>query len=79
MIKTTKTSIISIVALILCLSSFCAADTSKDSSNYCKDEVSWQQWHELLEKHPRDDAIYALYATRQQFPFWPLGRHREWH
>jgi len=30
--------------------------------NYCKDEVSWQEWHELLSKHPDDDAICALYA-----------------
>jgi len=33
--------------------------------NYCKDEVSWQEWHELLSKHPNDDAICALYALRR--------------
>jgi hypothetical protein len=53
------------IALILCLSVPCLADTSKDSSNYCMDETSWQQWHDLLEKHPQDDAIHALYATRR--------------
>lgn len=60
-----KTTIIPIMALILCLSSPCTADTVKESNNYCKDETSWQQWHELLAKHPQDDAIHALYATRR--------------
>jgi len=60
-----KSNIILIIALILCLSIPCAADTSKDSNNYCKDETSWQQWHELLAKHPQDDAIHAIYATRR--------------
>lgn len=60
-----KPFIIPIIAMVLCLSSVCAADSSKDSSNYCKNETSWQQWHELLTKHPQDDAIHALYATRR--------------
>ncbi|MDD2464144.1 MAG: hypothetical protein PHI97_09110 [Desulfobulbus sp.] len=34
-------------------------------NNYCKDETNWQQWYELLAKHPQDDAIRALYATRR--------------
>lgn len=34
-------------------------------NNYCKDETNWQQWYELLAKHPQDDAIHALYATRR--------------
>ena len=33
--------------------------------NYYKDQTSWQQWHELLAKHPQDDAIHALYATQR--------------
>ncbi len=60
-----ESSNIPIIVLALCLSSFCATDTGKDSSNYCKDETSWQQWHELLAKHPQDDAIHSLYATRR--------------
>ena len=59
-----KSSIIPIIALILCLSSPCTGGTRTDSNNYCKDETSWQQWHELLDKHPQDDAIHALYALR---------------
>ena len=38
------------------------ADTTDKPENYCKDQARWQQWHELLAKHPQDDAIYALYA-----------------
>jgi len=60
-----KTTIITIIALILCLSSPCTAVTGKESNSYCKDQTSWQQWHELLAKHPQDDAIHALYATRR--------------
>lgn len=59
-----KTTIIPIIALILCLSTPCTADTGKESNNYCKDQASWQQWHELLAKHPQDDAIHAIYAMR---------------
>ena len=53
------------MALILFLSFSGSADTSKEPNNYCRDETSWQQWHALLEKHPQDDAIHALYATRR--------------
>jgi hypothetical protein len=60
-----KPFIILIIVLASCLSSSPAADTGKDSNNYCKDETSWQQWHELLAKLPQDDAIHALYATRR--------------
>lgn len=59
-----KSPLIATIALILFLSPLCAADTSKEPNNYCKDEASWQQWQGLLEKHPQDDAIHALYATR---------------
>lgn len=41
------------------------ADTTDKPENYCKDQASWQQWHELLAKHPQDDTIHALYATRR--------------
>ena len=41
------------------------ADTGNTPDNYCKDPASWQQWQELLLKHPEDDAIHALYATRR--------------
>jgi len=60
-----KTTIFPAIALILSLSSPCVADTNKEPENYCKDQASWQQWHELLEKHPQDDALYALYASRR--------------
>jgi len=60
-----KTTILPTIALILSLSSPCAADTNNEPENYCKDQASWQQWHELLEKHPQDDALYALYASRR--------------
>ena len=63
-VQTMKSSIIPIIALALCLFSPCVADTGKES-NYCKDKASWHQWHELLAKHPQDDAIHALYATRR--------------
>ena len=59
-----KAIIISILGLILLLSTPCSADTGKEPDNYCKDTVSWQQWHELLEKNPQDDALHALYAMR---------------
>jgi len=62
---TMKTTILPTIGLILLLSSPCAADTVKEPENYCKDPSSWQQWHELLDKHPQDDALYALYATRR--------------
>lgn len=65
MIYTMKPFTITVFALILCLSSPCTADVGKEPSNYCKDEESWRQWHDLLEKHPQDDAVHALYATRR--------------
>lgn len=40
-----------------------AADEKKET-NYCKDQTSWQEWHELLKKYPDDDSIHALYALR---------------
>jgi hypothetical protein len=64
MIQAMKSTIIATIALILSLSFPCIADTSKEPNNYCKDATSWQQWQGLLEKHPQDDAIHALYATR---------------
>ena len=51
--------------LILLLSSPCFAGSSEEPVNYCKDPASWKEWNELLKKHPQDDAIYALYATRR--------------
>lgn len=33
-------------------------------TNYCEDETSWREWHGLIEKHPADDALHALYALR---------------
>ncbi len=36
----------------------------KISSNYCKDQESWEQYHELLAKYPDDEQIYSLYAMR---------------
>ena len=42
----------------------CIADSDKEPANYCKDPESWKEWNELLVKHPQDDPIYALYATR---------------
>lgn len=59
-----KAIIISIIGLILLVSTTSLADTGNEPDNYCKDAVSWQQWHELLEKHPQDDALHALYAMR---------------
>jgi len=64
MINLMKAIIIPTIGLILLLSPPCSADTGKESDNYCEDAVSWQQWHELLEKHPQDDALHALYAMR---------------
>jgi hypothetical protein len=60
-----KTTLITALALILLLSSSCSAVTGKEPNNFCQDVASWQQWHELLEKHPQDDATHALYATRR--------------
>lgn len=64
-----KTTIIPALALILPLSSFCSAVTGKELSNYCQYVPRWQRWYELFEKHPKDDAIHALYALR-----WGLCR-----
>ncbi|NCB26642.1 MAG: hypothetical protein EOM62_14385 [Bacteroidia bacterium] len=50
--------------LIFIFSAPCIADPGKEPANYCKDAASWKEWHELLKKHPQDDAIHALYATR---------------
>ena len=50
---------------LILLSSPCFAGSSEESINYCKDPASWKEWNELLKKHPQDDAIYALYATRR--------------
>lgn len=33
--------------------------------NYCHDEASWAEWHELLAGNPADDGIYGLYALRR--------------
>jgi hypothetical protein len=60
-----NTAIFFTFTLLLFLPSPCTADTGKESKNYCKDQASWQQWHELLAKHTQDDAIHALYATRR--------------
>lgn len=65
MIQGMKTVIVAIFALIPFLSPFCFAGTSEEPNNYCQDASSWQQWHDLLEKHPQDDAMHALYATRR--------------
>jgi len=62
---TMKTTILSAIGLILILSPSCAANTDKGAENYCKDPASWQQWHELLDKYPQDDTLFALYATRR--------------
>ena len=51
--------------LIFLLSSPCFAGSSEEPVNYCKDPASWKEWNELLKKHPQDDAIHALYATRR--------------
>ena len=50
---------------LILLSSPCFAGSSEEPINYCKDPASWKEWNELLKKHPQDDAIYALYATRR--------------
>ena len=50
---------------LILLSSPCFAGSSEEPVNYCKDPASWKEWNELLKKHPQDDAIYALYATRR--------------
>jgi hypothetical protein len=60
-----KPFIIPIITIALCLSSPCSADVGNESSNYFKDEASRQQCHELLTKHPQDDAIHALHTTRR--------------
>lgn len=52
------------LALILFLPAACIADSGKEPANYCQDPESWKEWNELLVKHPQDDPIYALYATR---------------
>lgn len=54
-----------ILVLTLAIPCFAANNSDKEQSNYCHDKASWQQWHDLLEKHPQDDAIHALYATRR--------------
>lgn len=64
MINLMKAIIFSISGLILLSSAPCSADTGKEPDNYCKDAVTWQQWHGLLEKNPQDDALHALYAMR---------------
>ena len=50
---------------LILLSSPCFAGSNEEPVNYCKDPASWKEWNELLKKHPQDDAIYALYATRR--------------
>jgi hypothetical protein len=60
-----KTNTLSALALVLLLSFPCLADTGNTPDSYCKDPASWQPWHELLSKHPEDDAVHALYATRR--------------
>ncbi len=60
-----KYIILQTVVLILFSFSLCTADTGKEAKNYCKDLASWQQWHELLDKHQQDDGLHALYATRR--------------
>ncbi|NCB85677.1 MAG: hypothetical protein EOM44_14485 [Bacteroidia bacterium] len=49
---------------IFIFSTPCIADSGKEADNYCKDAESLKEWNELLSKHPQDDAICALYATR---------------
>ena len=49
---------------IFIFSAPCIADSGKEPANYCQDPESWKEWNELLVKHPQDDPIYALYATR---------------
>ena len=59
-----KIYIIYALALTLLLAVPSIADSGKEADNYCKDAESWKEWNELLVKHPQDDPIYALYATR---------------
>lgn len=52
------------IFIYLHFSAPCIADSGKEPANYCQDPESWKEWNELLVKHPQDDPIYALYATR---------------
>jgi len=55
-----KTTFLPAIAMILFHTFPCVADINKEPVNYCKDPASWQQWHELLDKHSQDDAIYGF-------------------
>ena len=35
-----------------------------ESENYCRDQDSWKEWDELVQKYPNDHEFQALHALR---------------
>ena len=37
---------------------------SQETPHYCDDQDQWQEWKNLIEKHPDDDSLAIGYALR---------------
>lgn len=52
---------------ILILILLCTLPVHAEETNYCHDPETWEEWNELVEKHPHNMDIQMLHAVRIGF------------
>lgn len=56
--------VICMIMAVMCLWG-AGVSFAAEKKNYCHDEASWAEWHQLMADNPTDDGVYSLYAMRR--------------